>query len=254
MRVPSRTSQSFAPENEDESNEQSSQAATPSIALRVLAALIALLTVAAAAVGLVGLAAFVVPTLSGAAPIYETGRVSGVPVPDGQLRAPEATNTAERLDLPGTDNLGRLVIEAPGATVETNAALLPARMVYDNAPLTLRLTVVAADAARYFLAVAALAVIWRLAGTARQGNPFAASSARRLRTLGVIAFATWATTPVFDAIRAEARPPAPDIVGHTFLIESTTNYTWIAVAVALFALGEIFAHGRALQISDDDTI
>ncbi len=227
----------------------------PSIALRALTAVVAMMAVGTAVVGVVGLIAFVIPTLTGDASIYESGRISGVPVGSGEvIQAPTAKNVAERLDLPGTDNLGRLAIEGEGVTVETNASFLDARMVYDDAPMELRIVVVTADVLRYLLATAALMVIWKLVRSARIGDPFHAASPHRIRTLGIIALSSWLTTQLFDAIRSAVRPSRTEITGHTFLADNNTSATWLVVAVALFALSEVFAHGRALQVTEDETV
>jgi len=225
------------------------------LALKTLTVMVFAAKAVLSVITIAGAIFFAIPTLAGSTEVWSEGNVSGLPMGgDLPMEAPTAETVAEQLDLPGTDRLGRFVIEGDQGNAQINAIFQPARFIYTDPSLALRLVVVAAAAATTALLWTALSAISGLLKTCRNGDPFAKTNINRIRTLGAAALAYQIAVFAFPALKNTVAPTASGL--DQMMFHPTTNPTliWFAVAAACFALAEVFAHGRDLHLADLETV
>lgn len=245
---------------------------TNSPALGALYALTRLGVFTCAVIGAVLIYVFVLPTLKGDAAIYDEGRISN-PLLSSHLTRPVeelgvlsedmgeellseaavAQSTVERMSLHNTGILAVFAFEDSVYRAEMRSYSPDARAIHMHPSIGLKTNVVTRVVLRYLALLVALMALQHFVKSSLSGRPFSVENIQRLRLMGTASVFAWMIDVVSTMIRKQYWQ-IQEVDRFQFTPYYPINHLWLIVGIAILALGEIFAHGHRLQVSEDLTV
>lgn len=142
-----------------------------------------------------------------------------------------------------------LIDAPPGVSVSS-----PLRLQLDHPTGVQYLWEALATLPSHALLVLALALLWRLTGRARRGDPFTADTVGRFRALGLVLAIGGPVTWVVESVSRFAFSATLPVGGPYAPLDFAIPLAWGLCGFGMLAIGEIIRRGQALRAELDGVV